>query len=157
MTTRTEDEWICQGCGKQFGRHDMWFEGGVCGGCNEQHKTTCQLEPEAKVAPPLEITKVLTLCTSHISQHDDELLLAGCDPEIGVWFQLRYQKEKDTVGYMVHVHCEDIEGSDREKLYDDGWSPAIAAIQQFAKDNGCDYIRLDPDCPSVDGLETFDW
>jgi len=34
MTTHNEDIWTCNKCGKQFGRHDMWFDG-LCGECKD--------------------------------------------------------------------------------------------------------------------------
>lgn len=36
--TRKEDEWDCTDCGTPQGRHDQWFEGGVCGDCHGTQK-----------------------------------------------------------------------------------------------------------------------
>jgi hypothetical protein len=33
--TKQEDIWICCECGNPQGRHDMWFDGDICGECNE--------------------------------------------------------------------------------------------------------------------------
>jgi hypothetical protein len=32
---QTTDRWVCSKCGHSFGRHDMWFDGDVCGSCND--------------------------------------------------------------------------------------------------------------------------
>lgn len=32
--TRQEDIWYCSECGDGQGRHDMWFEGDICGKCH---------------------------------------------------------------------------------------------------------------------------
>lgn len=32
--TRKEDVWHCSKCGDEQGRHDMWFDEGVCGKCH---------------------------------------------------------------------------------------------------------------------------
>lgn len=125
-------------------------------------KTAYQRAEEASKARigkpvPLEITKILTISTAHLSERDDRLLQANNDPEVGSWFQMSYQGDTDLVGYMVHVTCDDIEEEYKVRLREEGWSPAIAAIQQFAKDHDCDYVRLDPDGPTVDGLETYEW
>lgn len=34
--TREEDIWYCSECGDEQGRHDMWFEGDICGDCNSK-------------------------------------------------------------------------------------------------------------------------
>jgi len=104
-----------------------------------------------------EITTVLTLSTSHITGQDNGLLEGGVDPMVGTWFPLRYLGENDGVGYMVHVAPEDIEDSDKEGLKDMGYSSAITGIQEYAKSHGCDYIRLDPDGPVVEELDSFEW
>ena len=110
-----------------------------------------------KKGPTLEITKVLTLSTMHITEQDDRLLQMNRDPDLGTWFKLAYQGDVDTVGYMVYVTMEDIFGEEREALANAGWSKAIHEIQSFAKLHGCDHIRLDPDGPTADGLESYNW
>ena len=34
--TKQEDIWNCSECGNPQGRHDMWFEGDVCGICHAE-------------------------------------------------------------------------------------------------------------------------
>jgi hypothetical protein len=34
--TKQQDIWNCSECGNPQGRHDMWFEGDVCGECNSE-------------------------------------------------------------------------------------------------------------------------
>lgn len=104
----------------------------------------------------LEITTVLTLSTSHITGTDNSLLEGRVDPMVGTWFPLTYIGGDD-VGYMVHVTTEDIGEDELQYLKDMGYSPAIAGIQEFAKSHGCDYIRLDPDGPVEEALDTFEW
>lgn len=58
------------------------------------------------VKQELEIAKVLTLSTSHITGEDDRKLRKKEDPNFGTWFALRYPGERDTVGYLVAVHLE---------------------------------------------------
>lgn len=38
--TRDEDKWRCNHCGDEQGRHDMWFEGDICGKCNDETDNT---------------------------------------------------------------------------------------------------------------------
>ena len=49
MVSREEDLWKCVMCGKIYGKHDMWFDGDICGGCHqelmEKKKTATRKEP----------------------------------------------------------------------------------------------------------------
>lgn len=36
--TRQGDDWNCEECGVPQGRHDQWFEGGLCGDCHVEPK-----------------------------------------------------------------------------------------------------------------------
>lgn len=36
--TKTQDIWVCSECGLEQGRHDMWFDGDICGTCHEKNK-----------------------------------------------------------------------------------------------------------------------
>ena len=58
--TRKEDEWSCEDCGSNLGRHDMWFEGatsGRCGDCEDiKNIPQFPLSVEAKI-----VSKFMTL------------------------------------------------------------------------------------------------
>jgi hypothetical protein len=40
MSSIKENRWDCTECGTNQGRNDMWFEGDVCGECNQQELNT---------------------------------------------------------------------------------------------------------------------
>lgn len=86
----------------------------------------------------LEITKMLTISTAHISEETNQLLL---DEEVDVTcFGL------DEYGWLILSYGPE------ENLPED-----LAACLKFADDHGCAWLRLDSDGMIVDGLEVFDW
>ena len=67
MTTRAEDRWQCVKCGRRFGRHDMWYEGDLCGDCHQDDEDRYADEHRMVVAckdgdnrPTLVFVKVVT-------------------------------------------------------------------------------------------------
>lgn len=48
--TRPNDVWECSECGDSQGRHDMWFEGDLCGDCNEMrpHCRGCETKQDVE-------------------------------------------------------------------------------------------------------------
>lgn len=40
--TKPNDVWECSDCGCSQGRHDMWFEGDLCGDCHEWSMIPCR-------------------------------------------------------------------------------------------------------------------
>lgn len=85
----------------------------------------------------LEITKMLTISTAHITEETNRLL---CDGEVeaayyaldGGWLVLSYGP-------------------------DDSVPKDLEACLALAEENGCEWLRLDRDGQIVDGLEVFDW
>jgi hypothetical protein len=45
--TRQEDVWHCYECGDEQGRHDMWFEGDICGKCHNPRNIIKQIKFKA--------------------------------------------------------------------------------------------------------------
>ncbi len=37
------------------------------------------------------------------------------------------------------------------------WAPAIAPIAEFAKEQGCNWIRFDRDGPFIKGFKVWEW
>lgn len=112
---------------------------------------------------PLEIGKILTISTRHITKSDDEKLRADSYTPYGVFFDLTPAGCDEGYGYFVHC-SQDFDddnsknhGELKKYMEDAGWSPAMSDIQIFALKHGCDYIRLDPDADEVDDLPQFDW
>lgn len=112
---------------------------------------------------PLEIGKILTISTRHITKSDDEKLHKNEYTPCGVFFDLTPPGEEEGYGYLVHC-SQDFDddnsknhGELKKYMEDAGWSPAMSDIQIFALKHGCDYIRLDPDADEVDDLPQFDW
>lgn len=111
----------------------------------------------------MNIGKILTISTRHITKEDDEKLHKNDYTPYGVFFDLT--PPGDTEGYGYLVHCsEDFDdqyssnhGELKKAMQDAGWSPALSDIQIFALKHDCDYIRLDPDADEVDALPQFDW
>jgi len=112
---------------------------------------------------PLEIGKILTISTRHIDKSDDEKLRMNVYTPCGVFFDLTPPGEEEGYGYLVHC-SEDFDdqnssnhGELKKYMEEAGWSAAMSDIQIFALKHGCDYIRLDPDAETVEGLSTYWW
>lgn len=46
--TKSHDIWECTQCGQEQGRHDMWFEGDLCGNCKDMETNIDFLEHKSK-------------------------------------------------------------------------------------------------------------
>ena len=57
--TRPNDVWVCSECGCQQGRHDMWFEGDLCGDCKDG-------ESPRNPQDLFEIIETLPLCIQNV-------------------------------------------------------------------------------------------
>lgn len=44
VLTKSIDIWSCHECGELQGRHDLWFEGDICGRCNSFNGTRIRIE-----------------------------------------------------------------------------------------------------------------
>jgi len=95
----------------------------------------------------LYIQRVLTMSTGHITLKDSTLLA-------------RWEKALDcpfwtiptTYGWMVWVDTDSI-----PVMLEQGGSPELGQLVQLAKDNDCDWLRLDSDVPKNEGLPLFEW
>lgn len=102
----------------------------------------------------MEITKMLTLSTSHITKETATLLSEACmyRKEISLVF---YQKRwyNDYSGWFIYIP-EELETypEDYQDIPDD-----LMQILLFAKHNDCTWICLDCDGEEVDCLEVFYW
>ena len=86
----------------------------------------------------LEISKMLTISTAHITEETDKLLRDG---EVDVCcFSL------DDFGWLILSF-----GPDKDIPED------LQACLTFANRHGCDWLRMDCDAPVVEGLVVYDW
>lgn len=89
-----------------------------------------------------EIESIIVLSTAHITQETAEAFELEHLP-FTVW--------KCEYGFVVSAR----------NFETDQFKPSIpedlAAVQVLARDNGCRYIMLDRDGPTVEELSTFDW
>jgi hypothetical protein len=100
------------------------------------------LTPEQRIGKDLEISRMLTVSTAHITGGDSDLL---ADPYAGI---VSYSTP---YGWLVFTEImEDDCGFDPA-------SPALKKILALAKDHGCEWVRFDESGPEIDGLETFEW
>jgi hypothetical protein len=111
------------------------------------------MTPKKHAGHPLEITTLITMSTSHITADDNTRLLAGEEPPVGSWYSLG----TDGNGHLVHCSPDTPTHLDNGVCLEEGWSPAVTALQVFAEGHGCEYIRLDPDGPVIPGLPVYDW
>ena len=93
--------------------------------------------------PEYEIHKTLMISTAHVRGLDAQRLEDG--EHGGVAYTL------DEYGFLLWVE-KDGEGTSFPPLSD-----ALRNCIKIAREQGCQYLRLDRDGPVYDGLETFDW
>lgn len=93
----------------------------------------------------LEISKMLTLSTSHIKKETSNDLDHGNGVDI-VYFK------KDDYGYFIYVGEEVQSIVDYTETYDD-----LRMIMLFAYSVGCTWICLDCDAETIDALKTYEW
>jgi len=90
----------------------------------------------------LEINKMLTISTGHISLETADRISAGDDdlPWILNWSE-----------YGWLVLCHDITGDDLDFPQD------LQRCMDFARSRDCEWLRLDMDGDQIDELPVFDW
>jgi hypothetical protein len=86
----------------------------------------------------LEIDRMLTCCSSHVTQEDSEIL------EIPNGELVSHPYE---YGWLVWTG-----NGFRPEL-----SEAANKLLDFARKHGCEWLRIDGDGPTIDNLETFSW
>ncbi len=120
----------------------------------------------------LECDKILTLCTSHITVHDNDVLAEGMkgsgkspsDPILRAQYEdlCSYIGWDDIEqGWLIHLpfhlaHSFSYEQKDR-MLNQAGMSLAFVEILDRALRQGCRYIRFDADEDIYPELPTFEW
>lgn len=101
---------------------------------------------ESKECQKLEISKMLTISTKHITPEADEsILYAYYDDDKDV---SAHVYTKDNYGWFVYID-EDFENKTNLECLKD--------CMRFARKNGCDLLCLDCDGPVVDGLPVYEW
>ena len=106
------------------------------------------------MSPKYEFQKTLVVSTAHISSTDNTALsVEGVskkwDVPILIVDSFRY-------GFNIHIDLD----KDEPKVEDGpNWpySDALKKLIQLARSLDCDYLKLDRDGETYDGLETFDW
>ena len=92
----------------------------------------------------LEISKMLTLSTAHITK-DTNRLLANEPYADGI--QLSVFTKAD-FGYFIYVN---------DNLENRNIPGDLKVCLELAKENGCKWLCLDCDGDTVEGLEEYDW
>lgn len=90
----------------------------------------------------MEINKMLTVSTGHISKETAELL-----DKDNIYGLVVYQK--DEYGWFIFLSEEDD--------YYAGIPDELLKLIKFAKDLGCSWLCLDRDGDVLEYLEVFDW
>ena len=103
----------------------------------------------AKEETKMEITKMLTISTAHISRDTARKLSdrAYCQQMDTAVF------EKDRYGWWVYCNSvleDDLGG--REWVPDDLWR-----CMELANKNSCEWLCLDSDAQIIEGLPVYDW
>lgn len=93
----------------------------------------------------MEISKMLTISTVHITKETNDLLESEADKNITIGFPEVYGKEN--YGYFIHVP-EDLE--EYEEVPRD-----LLKCMLLAQKNDCEWLCLDCDGEVVDELETY--
>ena len=98
---------------------------------------------------------MMVFSMGHITEQDNRILQAWSqdtasdynDGDGGVFWTA-----PTSYGYIFWVDADSI-----PEALSAGLSPAACQLVQLAKEHDCEWIRLDCDVPTVDGLPTFDW
>lgn len=89
----------------------------------------------------MEITKMLTVSTAHITKETADLL--DCDVSRVVY-------QKDDFGWFIHIPDDfDLEEYDIPQ--------ELLKLIKFAKDIECDWLCLDCDAEALEYFETYEW
>lgn len=104
---------------------------------------------ELAIKPKLEISKILTLGTAHITEKTADMLAQ--ESELNVMRLTVYNKWSDSEEYGWFIYLND-------DPKDNGPIPRdLAACIKLAKDNGCGILCLDCEGPTIPILKTFSW
>lgn len=101
----------------------------------------------------MEITKMLTISTAHITQETAELLDKVCK-DGGYSRLIVYNKVAKYIGgteeYGWFIYC-------KVGLPDLNVPEDLLKVMCFARDNDCDWLCLDRDGDVVDSLDKYKW
>jgi len=92
----------------------------------------------------MEITKMLTISTAHITKETADLLNIEPDNDN---MQLSVYNKAD-FGWFIYVNID----LDNRNIPDD-----LRRCLDLAKDNDCNWLCLDCDGEVVDGLDVYEW
>ena len=92
----------------------------------------------------MEISKILTISTAHITEETARLL--DLEPKNNDMWLTVYNKSN--FGWFMYVHKD----LDDRNIPDD-----LRKCLEFAKENDCDWLCLDCDADIVDGLDEYEW
>jgi hypothetical protein len=102
---------------------------------------------------------VLELSTAHITQEDDEELMAKFDPRSGM-MPLNYGVFEYGYAFMLTTDDQDPELEDRKSMAEEvglSLSESFWNVLKYAKDNGYRCVYIDRDADTIEELETHDW
>ena len=96
--------------------------------------------------PPLDVRKFIVVSTSHVTGKTAKLLN---EAPIEEWPCLGGSYGE--YGWFLYAHDENC-GAGKDVIPDD-----LFAVMTWARTQGCDYLLLDCDGDTVDGLPVHDW
>jgi len=99
----------------------------------------------------LEFNKELVLSTGHITGNDDKLLNTFTSSELCV-YDYEY-------GYRIAVfeYNDELFQKSLQVIMEEGYSESFCTLLLLAKEQKCQWLRLDCDGMVYDQLETFEW
>lgn len=100
----------------------------------------------------LEVSKMLTISTAHVTEDICERLAARADydPRYNIPFVVY---RKDEFGYFIYITKDTLEDALKE-----GSCPEVLLdVVKFAVKHGCELLCLDRDGPTVPELKTYEW
>ncbi len=100
--------------------------------------------------PQFEIEKYLVASTGHITQDDMEKLDEEADCDSGASLLARVSE----YGVCVFVGTEEDMAKKAEKR---GFGKGLQNMLTLARKNGCTFLKLDQDGPTIEGHKTYDW
>lgn len=100
----------------------------------------------------MEISRMLTLSTSHITQKTAEELEQRPAQFNSFWSAWDHLAIYDKGSYGWWILVSELEYAELNQLPED-----LAACCRFAKQNDCDWLCLDCDGPVEEYLPTYEW
>jgi len=139
------NEYTCSDCELQWVDIGEQNEPETCPHCEERNNIPHTSTP--RQVPDLEISKVLTLCTSHITKGDNDLMIAKPMAGPVVYYDFEY-------GWWIYVNKNP---QPVKNFVGRGLSGALPTLLEFARAHDCQWIKLDRDADPIDALPTYEW